>query len=285
MSIIITKTWLLLFLILAYNPNLASASTVSKPNINENSKPVTSITLAPHLTELVYSAGGGKNLLGISAYSNYPEEVQHKQIIGDAFHLNLEVIKALNPGVIFYWQDGTPVQTIEQLKSLGFNLENIIIENLSDIPKAIEQISQTLNTKPIENAHKSFTAELKRLKQQAHKPLTALIQFSDQPIYTVNGNHWMSEAIEICGLSNVFTDMKQMSAAVTLESVVLKKPAVLVRLEPLKADSQLAQWPSIPAVKNNHVAVLEADHFTRPTLRILTAIQSLCEQVNLFQTD
>ncbi len=107
--------------------------------VNVNSKLITSISLAPHLTELVYSAGGGSNLLGVSAYSNYPEDALNKQIIGDAFHLNLELISELKPDVIFYWHNGTPLQTIEQLKSLGFNLENIDITYLADIPQAIKQ--------------------------------------------------------------------------------------------------------------------------------------------------
>lgn len=242
---------------------------------------ISSITLSPHLTELVYSAGGGNNLVGISAYSNYPQAALNKQVIGDAFHLNLEVITELDPDVIFYWHNGTPVQTIEQLKSLGFKLENVDITDLADIPKAINQIAQTLQTQPIKTAE-DFLTQLNQLKQQTHHRKSALIQISDQPIFTVNGRHWMSEAIEVCGLDNVFNELDKLSVAVTLEAVVLKKPEVIVRLEPLSADSQLAQWPSIPAIKNNHIAVLEADHFTRPTLRTLSAIQSLCEQIERF---
>ncbi|VAW48503.1 hypothetical protein MNBD_GAMMA02-678, partial [hydrothermal vent metagenome] len=290
--LVIQNTSIILLLsILLTACNNSSESTDTKNNnndidshngtINVNLKLITSISLAPHLTELVYSAGGGGNLLGVSAYSNYPENALTKQIIGDAFHLNLELISELKPDVIFYWHNGTPLQTIEQLKSLGFNLENIDITYLADIPQAIQQIAGTLNTQPLA-AVESFLPQLNQLKQQAHTKKTALVQISDQPIYTVSGNHWMSEAIEACGLNNVFDDLSSLSAAVTLEAVVLKMPAVIVRLEPLQAENQLTQWPIIPAVANQHIAVLEADHFTRPTLRTLSAIKSLCQQVNNF---
>ncbi len=248
---------------------------------SDGSKTITSISLAPHLTELIYSAGGGDNIVGISAYSNYPEDAHSKQIIGDAFHLNLELISELEPDVVFYWHNGTPIQTREQLKSLGFNLVNVEINHLKDIPDAIHMIARTLNTQPNESVNR-FLSELNRLKKQPLTQHTALIQISNQPIYTVNGQHWMSEAAEICGLNNIFNDLDNLSAAVTLESVVLKKPAVLIRLEPLQDDHQLAQWPSIPAIANQHIAVLEADHFTRPTLRTLSAIKSLCAQVASF---
>ena len=275
-----TVTILLLLTILT-SCNDSSENTYITDSIHDNPLLITSISLAPHLTELIYSAGGSNNLIGVSAYSNYPEDAFNKQIIGDAFHLNLELISELKPDVIFYWHNGTPLQTIEQLQSLGFKLENIDITYLADIPAAIEQIADTLNTQPMD-ATESFLPQLKQLKQQAHRKNSALVQISDQPIYTVSGKHWMSEAVEVCGLSNVFNDLTSLSAAVTLESVVLKKPEVIVRIEPLQAENQLTQWTSIPAIANQHIAVLEADHFTRPTLRTLTAIKSLCQQVNAF---
>lgn len=259
-------------LILLLNLNIGFAHEQSK---------ITSLSLAPHITELIYSAGGGDSLLGVSAYSNYPPEVDQKPIIGDAFHLNLELISQLNPDLIFYWLDGTPKQTIEQLKSMDFNLVAIEITQLADIPKAVHQIANSLHTKPVK-ATDEFQLDLSYLKNQPHESLTALIQVSDQPIFTVNGTHWMSEVINICGLNNVFTDLPVASAAVNLEAVILKKPDVIIRTTPFSDGDQLLAWTSIPAIKNNHVAVLEADHFTRPTLRTLLAIESLCHQIKQF---
>ncbi len=241
----------------------------------------TSITLAPHLTELVYSAGANESLLGVSAYSNYPEDALNKQVIGDAFHLNLELITQLQPEVIFYWAGGTPKQTVEKLQSMNLNLVAIEINQLTDIPKSIHFIAETIGSQPVK-ATDEFLVDLNHLMKQPFKTQPALIQISDQPIFTVNGQHWMTDAIKVCGLNNIFDDLETLSAAVTLESVVLLKPEVLVRLEPMTDDKPLASWQEIPAIKNQQIAVLEADHFTRPTLRLLLAIESLCEQVKAF---
>lgn len=241
-------------------------------------QPITSITLSPHLTELVFSAGGKQSLIGISAYSNYPEESKDIAIIGDAFRLDYELIKALQPDVVFYWKDGTANQVIQQLEKLNFKLQEINITQLSDIPKAIVQISQTLNTTPLESPD-LFIQRLELLKAKASTSKTALIQISDKPIYTVNGEHWMSEAIGICGLKNVFAELKPLSAAVTLESVILNKPEVIITTGQYD-NNALIQWPNIPAVKNNLIIQLNADTFTRPTLRILIAIDHLCQAVS-----
>ncbi len=237
--------------------------------------------MAPHLTELVYSAGGGASLLGISAYSDYPADTANKKIIGDAFHLNLELITALKPDVIFYWQNGTPKQTVEQLKSMNFNLMSIEIKQLTDIPATIHSIAKKLGTSPVQ-ATDEFNIQLKKLQNQQHKAQSALIQISDQPIYTVNGSHWMSEAIAVCGLHNVFADLTTASAAVTLESVVISKPDVIVRMAAFDEHNQLNSWPSIPAIKNQHIIQLNPDHFSRPTLRTIDAINSLCNQLKQF---
>ncbi|WP_223789377.1 helical backbone metal receptor [Marinicella meishanensis] len=242
----------------------------------------TSVSLSPHITELVYSAGGQDGLLGVSAYSDYPASVADKTVIGDAFHLNTELLAQLQPEVVFYWAGGTPQQTVEKLKSMQLNVHAVTINELHDIARAIQDIADTLGTQPTADLE-HFATRLQALQNQTWSKQSALIQISDQPIYTVNGDHWMSEAIAVCGLNNVFADLATKSAAVTLESVVLKKPEVIVRTQAMNEHSPVAQWAEIPAIKNQRIAVLEADHFTRPTLRLLLAIEHLCQQVAAYE--
>ncbi len=245
-------------------------------NISCDSKTITSVTLSPHLTELVFSAGGGDSLVGVSAYSNYPEQVAELPVIGDAFRLDYELIKTLNPDVIFYWQNGTAGQVVQQLQNLGFKLHEVSINQLSDIPLAITDIAKALNSTPMEPVEQ-FNQQLKALQKTDHQ-YTALIQLSAKPIYTVNDKHWMSEAIGVCGLKNVFNDLEPLSAAVTLESVVLKKPDYIITTGPMP-NNPLLEWNSIPAVKNMQIIDLNPDKFSRPTLRLLEAIEGLCKKV------
>ena len=251
---------------------LPTSATVQQDHVK------TSVSLAPHLTELIYSAGAGDQLLGVSAYSNYPPEVTDKTIVGDAFHVNLELIKSLNPDFIYYWKAGTPAQTINQLQQLGITLVAPEIKRLEDIPATIEAIAEQLGSHA-EPATHAFLPALEALKQRQLKKQTALIQIANQPIYTVNGSHLMSQAIAVCGLSNVFIDLDALSAAVTLEAVVIKKPEVIVTLKNDHSNNPLLKWESIPAIANNRIISLNPDHFTRATLRMLQAIEDLCSQL------
>lgn len=267
-----------LLILISWLLSCMTGEAATEPTLKD--RPIkTSVALSPHITELIYSAGGEVGLLGVSAYSNYPPAVSDKIVIGDAFHLNTELLAQLQPDVVFYWAGGTPQQTIEKIKSMELQAHPVVIEKLSDIPQAIIDMAAALGSEPTAEVQ-AFTKQLEALQAKTFPRQTALIQISDQPIYTVNGAHWMSEAIDVCGLDNVFADLAASSAAVTLESVVLKKPEVLVRVAPLSTDSPVAKWTEIPAIKNQQIAVLEADHFTRPTLRLLMAITSLCQQIH-----
>ncbi|MDH3461722.1 MAG: ABC transporter substrate-binding protein, partial [Burkholderiaceae bacterium] len=62
------------------------------------------IALAPHLTELVFAAGGGDKIAGVIRFSDYPAAAQALPLVGDAFALNLERIAQLRPDLVLVWQ-------------------------------------------------------------------------------------------------------------------------------------------------------------------------------------
>ena len=66
------------------------------------------VTLAPHLTEMVYTVGAGDNLVGVVAYSDYPEQARSLPVIGDAFRIDPERLAAVEPNLILAWQGGNP---------------------------------------------------------------------------------------------------------------------------------------------------------------------------------
>ncbi len=53
------------------------------------------ITLSPHLAELVFACGAGKNLVATVEHSRYPEAAASVPRIGDAFAIDVERVLAL----------------------------------------------------------------------------------------------------------------------------------------------------------------------------------------------
>lgn len=234
------------------------------------------ITLSPHLAELVVSAGALDNLVGVVSYSDFPAEITTIQKIGDAFKLDFETILMLKPDYILTWKGGTPLAILEKLKNLNFTIVETQINTLSDIPKTITQIAELTHTQEqAQTAVTEFEQKLNKIKRQKHKQLTAFIETYHQPLYTISGSHWMSQATKLCGYENIFNDLSQQSATVTLESVILKNPQTIITIAK-QEDAQWQKWQNLDAVKNNNIILIDPDYFSRPSMRLLQGIEQLC---------
>ncbi len=238
------------------------------------------ITLSPHLAELVVSAGAIKNLIGVVSYSDFPAEVTTIQKIGDAFKLDFETIVSLKPDYILTWKGGTPLAMLEKLKNLNLTIIETEINTIDDIAKTITQIAQLTQTQTqAQKATTSFTKKLTIFKNQKHKHQTAFIETYHQPLYTVSGKHWMSQAASLCGYENIFNNLAQQSATVTLESVILKNPQTIINIAK-QEDKQWQKWQNLNAVKNNNIIIIDPDYFSRPSMRLLQGIEKLCAKNN-----
>src|SRR5688500_18590249 len=77
------------------------------------------VSLSPHITELIFAAGAGSKLIGVSRYSDYPDAARTVQDVGDASNLDLERIVALKPDLVVAWHSGNARADIEKLEKLG----------------------------------------------------------------------------------------------------------------------------------------------------------------------
>ena len=92
--------WLLMALIL---PAPARAVTLEDANgqVLTLAAPARRIvSLAPHITELVYAAGAGGQLVGVVNFSDYPPAAAALTQIGSYNALDLEAIASLRPDLI-----------------------------------------------------------------------------------------------------------------------------------------------------------------------------------------
>ena len=253
---------------------VSSCGTDSKSNEQDNK--IRLITLSPHLAELVASAGAIDNLVGVVSYSDFPEEIKSITNIGDAFKVDFETIIALNPDYVVSWKSGTPVAVVEKLKSLNIKVMETKINSLSDIPTTIKKIANLTNTQNYAQLNiELFEKTIEQLKQNKKASSTIFIETYHQPIYSVSGSHWMSEAVKICGYENIFTDLSQSSAAVNIESIINKNPETILNISK-EIDPQWQKWQSISAVKNNRIYTIDPDIMSRPSMRLLEGVKQLC---------
>lgn len=245
------------------------------------------ISLSPHLTELVYSAGAGSQLVGVVSYSDYPTQAKSLPLVGDVNRLNLEAILKLQPDLILGWKTGNSTQDIARLEQLGIPVFVTEIEKLEQIPEMIKRIGILTGRKQESTEQANlFQIQLKNILEKRPKKLPRRVFFEvwHQPLITLNQKHIISQIIQICGGINIFANATMIAPVVSLESVYKRNPEVIFLSGTLHQNQQITKFwqknKNIDAGLKNRVYSLHPDTIERPTVRILTGLQEMCTFLN-----
>jgi iron complex transport system substrate-binding protein len=253
------------------------------------SKPAQRIlSLAPHITEILYAAGAGESIVGTVKYSDYPKAATAIPRVGDAQGLDLERILALQPDLIVAWKSGTPMSALEKLKKLGFVVFLSEPRKITDIAANIEHLGQLAGTAIYaRKASREFLEQYQelRLRYEKKKKVKVFYQIWDQPLMTINGEHLISKIINLCGGENSFAKLTGLAPTVSPEAVLTADPEVIITggMGRDKKDwlSFWQQWPELRAVKRNNLFFINPEIIQRQSPRILLGAQKLCEYLDL----
>lgn len=244
--------------------------------------PARIVSLAPHVTELLFAAGASEQVIGVVEFSDYPEQAKSIPRVGSYNKFDLERIVALNPDLIIAWKSGNPDSQVKELIRLGFKVYFNEPRQLEDVAQSLRQLGRLLATEAIANpVAREYEQRLSALRNQYKNraKVRVFYQVWKEPLFTVNGEHIISRVIELCGGVNVFSDLKVLAPNIDKEAVIAENPDVIVagmndsRLDWL---SIWKQWTSINAVKNNHLYAIDADLIVRHTPRILLGVERMC---------
>jgi iron complex transport system substrate-binding protein len=262
---------------------IADPDSLSRLRERESQAPARRIvSLTPGLTELIYAVGAEASLLATVEYSDYPAAAKNIPRIGDAFHVDMERLLALQPDLVLVWTTGTPVTTVEQIKALGLRVESIEVQHLSEVSASLLRVGALTGTQArAQQAAQEFEQGVAalRAKYVGSTTLRTFVEVNQQPLYTVNGRHVISEVLGLCGGENVFADLNQLAPAIGVEAVLKTNPDVILSTE--GTDAQIRQdwraWPQLEAVKQAHIYAVSPDTTTRATPRLLQGARDICE--------
>ncbi|QUM79586.1 cobalamin-binding protein [Moritella sp. 5] len=239
------------------------------------------VSLSPHTTELVFAAGAGDRLIGVSAYSDYPEEAKALPIVASSQQINIETILALEPDMIIYWQQGNSAADINQLKKFGIPVYASKTGGLADVATQIQKLGEVFGTQAIANpVSNRYLKALDQLREDyKNNPKQDLFyQVWATPLMTVASDPWLQEQFALCGFNNVFSDSPVPYPVINIEQVLVKQPAVIIAGTVNNSELQQWQtWKSIPAVKNGNIFRINPDVSHRFSPRVLTGIKTLCD--------
>jgi iron complex transport system substrate-binding protein len=246
------------------------------------------ISMAPHVTELLFSAGGGKRIVGAINYSDHPPEARAIPTVGSNSQLDLERVVALKPDLLIVWQSGNTARQIEQLERLGIPVFRSEPRTFEQVAASIERFGQLLGTDvQAVAAAAAYRSQLARLAARyGQRPAVRVFyQVWDKPLYTLNGKQIVSDAIRLCGGRNVFADLPVVAPEVGVEAVLQQDPeAIVAGDEHAPGDRGVNIWKaygSLQAVRRNNLFALDGELLTRPGPRTILGAAQLCEKIEL----
>ena len=212
--------------------------------------------------------GAGDQLVGVSAYTDYPLEVTKIAVVSDAFTVDQEQLALLQPTLILAWQSGTPVALVDELRAAGYNVDALQTRSLDDIANAIVDVAEHVGmidygTTVAANFVESINAIADQYADADE--VSVFYQVSSRPLYTVSGEHYISEIIALCGGHNIFSELGELAPAVTVEAVVNRDPEVLLAGS---NDGSLPfadwdRWDTMAANRTGNQFVVSADAIGR----------------------
>lgn len=246
------------------------------------------IAMAPHVTELLFAAGGGAKIVGAVSYSDFPEAAKRIPQIGSNRQIDMERVIAMKPDLIVVWMHGSSERQIEELRTLGIPMFHSEPRKLGDIAASLQKMGKLMGTEAVADpAAASLRKELSTLtaRYANRPPVRMFYQVWDKPLYTLNGGHIVSDAMRVCGGTNIFAALKVTAPIVNVEAVLQEDPeAIFSTGERSEDDGGVNLWkpfPNMTAVKRGNLFRLDGNLLNRAGPRMIAGTAALCEKLEL----
>lgn len=243
------------------------------------------VSLAPHTTEMLFAAGAGSRIVGVTEFSDYPPEAKRIPSVGSGVSLDLERIIQLKPDLIVGWNNGNAAAQLARLEPLGIPIYRTEPYTFAAIAQSIEQLARLAGSEATgSEAAEAFRTRLKQLQDtyQKRRTVTVFYQIWRSPLMTLNGKHLVSAALRLCGAKNIFGDLPQLAPTVSMEAVLKENPEAIIASTG-EQDDVLAPWrrfTNLKATARGNLLTVDGEQLNRLGPRILDGTQALCELVD-----
>ncbi len=280
----------LIFLSLIFLPISTSSSTPPK-FIDEVGRevvfpfpPQRIVSLAPNVTEILFSLGLDEEIVGVSIHCNFPEKAKTKVRVGSYISLDFEKITFLKPDLVIATGVGNTREMVDRLEKLGFPTYVIFPKNFNDVLKSIDHLGRLVGRE------KEAMGIIQRMKQRSQRVIEltqglsrpkVFLQIGEAPIVTVGKGSFADDLIYLAGGENIAGKEKGMYPRLGMEEILERSPEVILvtSMNP-KADYQRvlqewSRWKVIPAVKNGRVHLVDSDLIDRPSPRMIDGLEEI----------
>ena len=270
-------------------PNRPSTVTDALSRTVPLDRPVNRVvTLAPNLTEIVFAAGAGDKLVGVTTADDYPPAVDSLARFS-ALPIDFEAIAALNPDLVLATDQINSARDADTFDELGMPLYFFSFTTVDDILSAIRTTGELLGSPEAAGAASdSLDAALDALRTRtqsvADRP-RVLFLIGDDTLYAFGQNSYVHTLIEIAGGQSITDSMATKAPTLSEEFVLTQKPDVIIGAfgsdyDPDRLLELHPTWDIVPAIQNDRVYSLNPDIVVRPGPRIVKGARRMARMLH-----
>lgn len=241
------------------------------------------VSLAPHITEMLFDIGAGDRVVATVSYSDHPEAARELPRVGSYNRFDIERILELDPDLVIGWQSGNPDDALERLRRLGLTLYLTEPRSLDSIATNLERLGRLVGKlETAERAADRFRSRYRELRRKyGDRPqLTVFYEVWHDPLMTINGDHLISAIMRDCGGENVFADLSEIAPRISVEAVLKRNPEVVIAsgMDDERPEwlDEWKQWSELEAVRRGNLFFIPPQILQRHTPRALDGMERMC---------
>lgn len=230
------------------------------------------VSLGPDMTEQLFLLGEERRLVGRTSYCIHPPAAEKIPAVASSVEVNLEKVVGLRPDVVLT-TPLTPKRYTRALEEFGIRVM------LFPMPRNFEDLCHSfLRLATLVGKEK----EAGRMVAEARQRVTRLsakvagqprpkvfVQVGAKPLFTMSGGTFVHDYIRLAGGENVGADSGV--GYFDYETVLQRNPdIILIVLMGIQGERERKKWlefPSLGAVKNNRIYIVDAYKICSPTPR------------------
>ncbi|MGC9489825.1 MAG: ABC transporter substrate-binding protein [Thermovirgaceae bacterium] len=250
------------------------------------------VSLAPSVTESLFAMGFGDNVVGVTDFDLFPEDVADLPKVGGYYDPSLEKILALEPDLVI-GVETFHAEILDRLESLGIPVLGLVVHRrFNDIHVALDHIARELGEpEAAAEAWRTILDELETVRRKVNRlfegfPPSVMVVVWHDPLTIAGGYNYIDDIMDVIGLPNAAGDIRYTFPVIDRESLLVRNPDVLVvaaastgmTFSEKDLKSVLDGLP-IKAVEKGRIATVSADSLFHPGPRAAKAADELVNAV------
>ncbi len=250
--------------------------------------PARVVTLAPNLTEIVFAAGAGRLLAGVTTADDFPPAVDTLPHVS-ALPLDFEAVVALEPDLILATDHVNSVADAQTFEAVGIPVFFFSYDDLEGMLRSLRTAGGLLGTPAAaDRAADSLEAALAALHRAtdtlAVRPLT-LFLIGDETLFSFGDESYVHDLIALAGGRSATEDIGANAPVLSDEFVLANKPEVIIGAfgedyDPARLLALHPTWDIVPALRDGRVYGIDPSLILRPGPRLVEGVRRMAAMLH-----